>query len=109
MSTETREESIERARDRLRQTRAEVVASLTVIKSRHSHQPGDPFPRSAIMRAAISHNGRLVLGGAAVTLALLRPGLLPIAARVARVAPWIPVVRNVLNRYLVRRNGRESE
>ena len=27
MSTETREESIERARDRLRQTRAEVVAS----------------------------------------------------------------------------------
>lgn len=103
MSTDTREESIARTRDRLRRTRADVVASLNILKSRHSPGP-DEFPRSAIMRAAIGHNGRLVLGGAALMLALLRPGLLPIAARVARFAPLIPVLRNLLNRYLARRN-----
>jgi hypothetical protein len=105
MSTELREQSIERARERLRQTRAQVVASLDALKRHPAHRAEDGFPRSAIMRAATGHNGRLVLGGAALTLALLRPGLLPIAARVARLAPWVPVVRNVLNRYLVRRNA----
>jgi hypothetical protein len=109
MSTDTHEESIERTRERMRQSRAEVVAALSALKGRHSHAADGPFPRSALMRAATGHNGRLVLGGAALTLALLRPGLLPMAARVARFAPWIPLIRNVVNRYLVRRNARQSE
>lgn len=105
MTAADRENSIEASRDRLRRSRAEIVASLESLQLRRlHHRPEDPFPRSGIMRAALGHNGRLILGGAALMLALLRPGLLPVAARFARFAPLVPVVRNLLNRYVVRRN-----
>jgi hypothetical protein len=107
MSNESREESIAGSRERLRRTRAEIVGSLQRL-SPARRKRSDAFPRSAIMRAALGHNGRLVLGGAAVTLALLRPRLLPMAMGAARLAPWIPVVSNLLNRYVVRRNGTDD-
>jgi len=100
-----REKSIESSRERLRVSREEITASLQALQLRRlHHRPEDPFPRSGIMRAALGHNGRMILGGAALMLALLRPGLIPVAARVARFAPLIPVARNLLNRYMVRRN-----
>ena len=105
MTAADRERSIEGSRDRLRQSRADIVASLQSLQLRRlHHRPEDPFPRSGIVRAALGHNGRLILGGAALTLALLRPGLIPVAARFARFAPLLPLARNLLNRYLVRRN-----
>ncbi len=101
-----RERSIEGSLQRLRQSRAEIMASLQTLQPRRlHHRPEDPFPRSGIMRAALGHNGRMVLGGAALTLAMLRPGLIPLVARIARLAPWVPVVRNLINRYVVRRNA----
>jgi hypothetical protein len=101
-----REESIEQALARLRRSRAEILESLQTLHVPRPHKRRrDPFPRSAIMRAALGHNGRMVLGGAAVTLAVLRPRLIPMVVRFARLAPLIPVVRILLNRYLVRRNS----
>jgi hypothetical protein len=106
MTAADRQRSIEGSRDRLRQSRAQIVASLQALQLRRlHHHPEDPFPRSGIMRAAFGHNGRMILGGAALTLALLRPGLIPVAVRFARFAPLVPVVRNLINRYVVRRNS----
>jgi hypothetical protein len=108
MSIETPEDSIERTLDRMRQSRAEIITSLQTLHVHRTPPRDEEFPRSAIMRAALGHNGRMMLGGAALTLAMLRPGLIPIAVRVARLVPLLPLARNLLNRYLVRRN-REPE
>jgi hypothetical protein len=100
--------SIDTTLDRMRQSRAEIITSLQTLHVHRTPPRDDGFPRSVIMRAMLGHNGRMVLGGAALTLAVLRPGLIPVAARMARLAPLIPLARNLLNRYLVRRN-REPE
>jgi hypothetical protein len=104
MSIGNGEGPVESSQARLQQTRAEIADELDAIRFRAPHRESPPgFPRSALMRAAMGHNGRLVLGGAALTLLLLRPGLVPVLARSMRVVPWIPVARGLLNRYVVRR------
>ena len=91
---------------RLQLTRAEIAEALEALRLHppSSRRPQPDFPRSALLRAALAPNGRLVLGGAAATLLLLRPGLLLALTRYWRVASWLPVARILLNRYLVRRN-----
>jgi hypothetical protein len=103
MAIEGHVESIDAACERLHQTRAQFVALA------HEWRDGPPrsadtFPRSAIMRAATGRNGRMLLSGAALSLAVMRPGLLPLIGRLTRLAPWVPLLSGVVNRYLVRRN-----
>ena len=95
----------QQALERLRESRLEIVSLAGALKgNRRRHD--DAFPRSFIMRAAMGRGGRLIAGGAALGLAIARPGLLPIVARLIPWAPLLPVLRTVLNRYLVRRNNR---
>lgn len=105
MELESREQMIVDTRARLRQTRAEIIDSLKLIRAQQSPLSDGAFPRSAIMRALIGRNGGRMLGGAAIALAIMRPGLLLLAARAVRLAPWIPMMSNLLNRYMVRRNA----
>jgi hypothetical protein len=92
--------SIDEPRERLRRSRNEIVALAAKLR-RDGARANSAFPRSAIMRAATGPTGRKVLGGAALMLALMRPGLLRTAGRMLPVA--MPLLRSALNRYLVRR------
>lgn len=92
----------ERARERLRQSRLDIVSLAEAIKG-DRRRDDDAFPRSVLMRALTGRTGRLIAGGAALGLTLVRPGLLPIVTRLIPWAAWVPVLRSVLNRYLVRR------
>ncbi len=92
------------ARERLQQSRLAIVLLAEALKGNRRHGEND-FPRSFIMRAATGRGGRLVASGAALGLALARPGLIPIVARLIPWAPLLPVLRTVLNRYLVRRKN----
>jgi hypothetical protein len=96
------QDSADRARERLRQSRLEIVSLAEAIKGSR-RRDDDAFPRSLIMRAVTGRGGRLMAGGAALGLALARPGLLPIVGRLIPWAPLLPVLSSVLNRYLVRR------
>jgi len=98
------QERADRARERLRQSRLELVSLTQAIKGSR-RRDDDAFPRSFVMRAVTGRGGRLVAGGAALGLALARPGLIPIVGRLIPWAPLLPVLRTVLNRYLVRRNN----
>ena len=98
------QERADRARERLRQSRLELVSLTQAIKGSR-RRDDDAFPRSFVMRAVTGRGGRLVSGGAALGLALARPGLIPIVGRLIPWAPLLPVLRTVLNRYLVRRNN----
>jgi hypothetical protein len=60
-------------------------------------EQGVSFPHSHIMRALLGRPGRMLLGGAAVTTVLLRPGLLLRAVR------FTPMLRQLLMRYLLPR------
>jgi hypothetical protein len=94
----------DRALERLRQSRLEIVSLAAALRG-NRRRDDDAFPRSFIMRAATGRGGRLIAGGAALGLALARPGLLPIVGRLIPWAPLVPVLRTVLNRYLVRRKN----
>jgi hypothetical protein len=94
----------DRARARLQQSRLAIVLLAEALKGNRRHGE-DSFPRSFIMRAATGRGGRLIASGAAVGLALARPRLIPIVARLIPWAPLLPVLRTVLNRYLVRRKN----
>jgi hypothetical protein len=96
------QDSADRARERLRQSRLDIVALAEALKG-DRRRDDDAFPRSFIMRAATGRGGRLIASGAALGLVLARPGLLPIVGRLIPWAPLVPVLRTVLNRYLVRR------
>ncbi len=93
-----------RAQERLRESRFEIVSLAEALKG-NRRRDDDAFPRSFIMRAATGRGGKLIASGAALGLALARPGLLPIVGRLIPWAPLIPVLRTVLNRYLVRRKN----
>jgi hypothetical protein len=99
MAIEVAMDSIETPHERLRRSRAEIVALAKELK-RDTPQGSLAFPRSAIMRAATGRTGRTLLAGAALSLALLRPGLL---AAVGRSPLAALLLRSVVNRYLVRR------
>jgi hypothetical protein len=94
----------DRAQERLRESRLEIVSLAAALKG-NRRRDDDAFPRSFIMRAATGRGGKLIASGAALGLALARPGLLPIVGRLIPWAPLIPVLRTVLNRYLVRRKN----
>jgi len=97
-------DSADLALQRLRQSRLEIVSLAEALKG-NRRRDDDAFPRSFIMRAATGRGGRLIASGAALGLALARPGLLPIVGRLIPWAPLVPVLRTVLNRYLVRRKN----
>ena len=100
------EPPIDQTRARLRQSRVEIVALISEIKDQSQGQapPGSRgFPRSLLMRAAMGPSGRMLLGGAALALAVLQPRLVPLVIRLPRGAPLLPLLRSVVNRYLVRR------
>ena len=97
-------DSADRARERLRQSRLDIVSLAEALKG-DRRRDDDAFPRSFIMRAATGRGGRLIASGAALGLVLARPGLLPIVGRLIPWAPLVPVLRTVLNRYLVRRKN----
>jgi hypothetical protein len=104
MSTDTtRDVSIELARARLRQSRAEIVELATALGG-GGRNDQNSFPRSNLMRLATGRSGLLVASGAMLTLGVLRPGLLPLLGRLIPWTPLVPVLRTLLNRYLVRRN-----
>ena len=92
----------DRARERLRQSRLDIVSLAEAIKG-DRRRDDDAFPRSVLMRAATGRSGRLIAAVRRWDLTLVRPGLLPIVGRLIPWAPWVPVLRSVLNRYLVRR------
>jgi hypothetical protein len=94
----------DRALDRLRESRLEIASLAQALKG-NRRRGEESFPRSFIMRAATGRGGRLIASGAALGLALARPGLIPIVGRLIPWAPLIPVLRTVLNRYLVRRKN----
>ena len=96
--------SADRARERLRQSRLDIMSLAEAIRG-NRRRDDDAFPRSFIMRAATGRGGRLIASGAALGLALARPGLLPIIGRLIPWAPLVPVLSSVLNRYLVRRKN----
>jgi hypothetical protein len=99
MPNNQRAHSIRQTRERLQRSRAEMLALARELKGE-----GTPstlaFPRSLLMRALLSNGGRVMLGGAALGLGLLRPRLL---VALWRLAPLTPLLRGALNRYLVRR------
>lgn len=97
-------DSADLALQRLRQSRLEIVLLAEALKG-NRRRDDDAFPRSFIMRAATGRGGKLIASGAALGLALARPGLLPIVGRLIPWAPLVPVLRTVLNRYLVRRKN----
>jgi hypothetical protein len=103
MAIESTADSIERTRARLRQSRAEIFELACALRGGRRHAD-DAFPRSAIMQLATGRAGRMFAGGALLSLAVLRPGLLPLLGRLIPWAPLVSVLRSVLNRYLVRRN-----
>jgi hypothetical protein len=99
MVIETTVDCNDQARGRLRSSRRDIVALAAQLRG--DALPGNAaFPRSAIMRAALAPRGRALLGAAALGMALMRPRLL---VAVARLAPLTPMLRSVVNRYLVRR------
>ena len=104
MTIRAPEDSVDQVRERLRQSRLDIVSLAQAIRGNRRHDD-DAFPRSFIMRAATGRGGRLIASGAALGLALARPGLLPIVGRLIPWAPLVPVLRSVLNRYLVRRKN----
>ena len=104
MPGELPQDSADRARERLRQSRLDIVSLAEALKG-DRRRDDDSFPRSFIMRAATGRGGRLIATGAALGLALARPGLLPIVGRLIPLAPWVPLLHRVLNRYLVRRKN----
>jgi hypothetical protein len=104
MSGAASQDSADRALERLRESRLEIVSLAKALKG-NRRQNDEAFPRSFIMRAATGRGGKLMASGAALGLALARPGLLPIVGRLIPWAPLIPVLRTVLNRYLVRRKN----
>ena len=100
------ERPIDQTRTRLRQSRVEIVALISEIKDQSQGRvpPGSrAFPRSVLMRAAMGPSGRMLLVGAALALAVLQPRLVPLVIRLTRWAPLLPLLRSVVNRYLVRR------
>jgi hypothetical protein len=97
-------DAADRAQERLRESRLEIVSLAEALKG-NRRRNDEAFPRSFIMRAATGRGGKLIASGAALGLALARPGLLPIVGRLIPWAPLIPVLRTVLNRYLVRRKN----
>jgi len=100
------ERPIDQTRTRLRQSRVEIVALISEIKDQSQGRvpPGSrAFPRSVLMRAAMGPSGRMLLAGAALALAVLQPRLVPLVIRLTRWAPLLPLLRSVVNRYLVRR------
>ena len=104
MTLESPQDSADRARERLRQSRLDIVALAEALKG-DRRRDDDSFPRSFIMRAATGRGGKFIASGAALGLALARPGLIPIVGRLIPWAPWVPVLHSVLNRYLVRRKN----
>ena len=94
----------DRARERLQQSRLDIVLLVEALK-RNRRRDDDAFPRSFIIRAATGRGGKLIASGAALGLLLARPGLLPIVGRLIPWAPLAPILRFVLNRYLVRRKN----
>ncbi len=58
-----------------------------------------------IMRALASREGRIMLGAAVFGVLAVRPRLIPLVLRVGRFVPVLPLLRGLLNRYLVRRNA----
>ncbi|HEY6451926.1 MAG TPA: hypothetical protein VIX87_04945 [Steroidobacteraceae bacterium] len=99
MPSEVSVDPVEQARGRLRRSRAEIVELAQQFRGEVAPSP-ESFPRSLIMRAATSAGARVLLGGATLSLALLRPGLFAI---VNRLVPLTPLLRGAVNRYLVRR------
>lgn len=93
------------ARERLQRSRRDIVQSLAALRG---DAPGaaDEFPRSRLMRLAFGRRARVVVSGAALGLAVLRPGWLPLMERWIPWTPLVPLLRAVLNRYLVRRKRR---
>jgi len=87
---------------RLQQSRRDIVQLITALRG-DGCGVADEFPRSRLMRLAFGRHGRAVVGGAALGLVVLRPGLLPLFGRWIPWAPLVPVLRAVLKRYLVRR------
>lgn len=104
MTIRAPQDSADRARERLRQSRLDIMSLAEAIRG-NRRRDDDAFPRSFIMRAATGRGGRLIASGAALGLALARPGLLPIVGRLIPWAPLVPVLSGVLNRYLVRRKN----
>ena len=104
MTSTVAQDPVEQARERLRQSRADIVLLAAALKG-NRRRDDDAFPRSFIMRAATGRGGRLIAGGAALGLVLARPGLLPIVGRLIPWAPLVPVMSSILNRYLVRRKN----
>lgn len=98
------QDSADRACERLRESRLDMVSVAEALKG-NRRRDDDAFPRSFIMRAVTGRGGRLIASGAALGLALARPGLLPIVGRLIPWAPLVPVLHSVLNRYLVRRKN----
>lgn len=109
MSTESPRQSVRMARERLEATRAEVSEALALLhvdrRGTRDHRERTGFPRSAIMRAAATREGRFAIAAAALGILAVRPGLIPVVWRIGRVMPVLPIVRSLLNRYLVRRNA----
>ncbi len=102
VAIDARSARIEDDRARLRQSRLDIVQLLAALQGQ-PQGPADEFPRSRLMRLALGRGGRVLVGGAALSVALLRPGLLPLLGRWVPLAPLVPLLRATLNRYVVRR------
>lgn len=94
-STELR---IASARERLQRSRQDIFALAHSLKG---DQPvvaaGSGFPHSRIMRALVGERGRMVFGGAAIALTLLKPGIM------WRLVRFAPLLRPLVMRYVLPR------
>jgi hypothetical protein len=93
---------LERACARLQRSRLEIVQLMVALRG-DERRADEGFPRSRLMRLAMGRGGRTLAGGAALSIALLRPGLIPLVARWIPWTPLVPLLRIALNRYAVRR------
>jgi hypothetical protein len=92
------EQRIEAVCERLQRSREEIFALAHGLVGEYPSADGHPpFPRSRLMRALTGHGGRILLGGAALAAAMLRPSLLWRATKAAGL------LRPLLFRYVLPR------
>jgi hypothetical protein len=100
MSSELPTDRIEQTRARLRRSRAEVFELAHVLVGEGPANAADPaFPRSHLMRLATGKGGKVLLWGAALGVALMRPKLLWGVARVATTLQPL-AIRYLMQRFL---------
>ncbi|HEX4025222.1 MAG TPA: hypothetical protein VHX52_11055 [Steroidobacteraceae bacterium] len=97
------EPQAERVRERLQESRAQIFALAHALKGdepAEAQQPaeaGDGFPHSRIIRALLGERSRMLFGGAALVLTLMRPRV------IWRLVRFAPLLRPLLMRYLLPR------